>query len=240
MPRFTDNVPNSTFSFSQVDLNQLGAAEYTLVDIQIDASGSVSGFGSDMEKFIGTVVEACRKSPRSDNLLLRVSKFNGRLQEIHGFKLLQDCNPADYINTLRPSGSTALYDATHNGIQAVVEQGRILSQNDFLANGIVFIVTDGENNGSAVGVNTIQQAIAASVQGETLESLQTILIGVNSGGTLTRYLDDFKTQAGLGAFHAMQGATSQDLARLANFVSKSISSQSQALGTGSASVALTF
>jgi hypothetical protein len=53
-------------------------------------------------------------------------------------------------------------------------------------------------------------------------------------------LERFQKEAGIDQFVDIGDATPQKLAKLANFVSQSISSQSQALGTGAASQQLQF
>jgi hypothetical protein len=84
-----------------------------------------------------------------------------------------------------------------------------------------------------------KQAIAAAVQGEQLESMRTILIGVNAvqyASTLTQYASDL----GFDQYEDIGNASASTLAKLGAFVSRSISTQSQALGTGGPSQVLSF
>jgi stage V sporulation protein SpoVS len=53
-------------------------------------------------------------------------------------------------------------------------------------------------------------------------------------------LEDFQKDAGLTQFIDVGDGTPQRLAKLAGFVSKSVSSQSQAIGSGSVSQPVTF
>ena len=69
----------STFTFSPVNLTTLGATEYTLVSVTADRSGSVRDFAREMEKALKEIVSACRKSPRADNLLLRLTRFDHQI-----------------------------------------------------------------------------------------------------------------------------------------------------------------
>ena len=68
-----------------------------------------------------------------------------------------------------------------------------------------------------------------------------VLIGVNvTNPTLAAYLSSFKTDAGFTQYIELDNATAGKLAKLAEFVSKSISAQSQALGTGGPSKQLSL
>jgi uncharacterized protein YegL len=74
-----------------------------------------------------------------------------------------------------------------------------------------------------------------------LESIKLILIGVNdSSSHLKRYLDDFKTDAGFDEYISLGDVTPAKLAKLAEWISQSISSASQSLGTGGPSKAVNF
>src|SRR5918993_5585123 len=106
--------PNSHYGYSATRLEELGATEYTVVTVACDVSGSTAAFIFDMESALARIVQACKSSPRADNLLLRLVAFDDTLSELHGFKLLENCDPADYGGILRTGGSTALYDAAEN------------------------------------------------------------------------------------------------------------------------------
>jgi uncharacterized protein YegL len=264
MPRFGESTSQAItgLQFSAVDLKDLGATEYTLVGIVADRSGSTALFQTEMESCIGEIVSACRKSPRADNLLLRVTTFDSRLAEVHGFRPLPDCNPDDYKDSMPPGGLTALYDAAVNAVESVIRQGKELVDNDYSANGIVFVITDGANNTGTFTANTVKETIARAVQSESLESIITILVGVNVS-VADPYLSDFAKEAGFTPvpvedpstgnpvldangdpktvpFVALADASAKTLARLARFVSRSISSQSGAIGTGGPSQSLSF
>ena len=157
MPSLMNKDPMQThqtlhkFQFSGVELDKLGASGYTIVTIVQDTSTSVTDFKDDMEKTLKQILEACAKSPRSEQLLLRLVEFNSSLNEIHGFR-----------------------------------------------------------------------------------ELRTIDAGVID------FLNGFKDEAGFDQFVEMGAATPAKLAKLAAFVSQSVSSTSQALGTGQPSQPLTF
>lgn len=232
----------STFTFSPVDLKTLGATEYTLVSIVADHSGSVRDFAREMEKSLKEIVSACRKSPRADNLLVRLTRFDHEIEEIHGFRQLADCATDAYDGILEARGTTSLYDAAVNGVDAAARQGAELLANDFSANAIVFVITDGvDYRGSTATPSEVKKAIERAMKAECLESIVTVLIGVNVQDSLVAdALKRFSVEAGFSQYVPIADASAANLAKLASFVSRSISSQSQSLGTGGPSKALTF
>lgn len=235
------NLPNSHYGYSATRLEDLGATEYTIATIVADVSGSTAAFTLDMEAAITRIVQACKFSPRADNLLLRLVAFDDSLSELHGFKLLENCHLADYGGSLRSGGSTALYDATENAVASTTNYAQKLSSADFSANAILFVITDGADNASRVTAKRVKAALTDAVKSEALESVVSILIGVNvMDAEVGRYLKKFQLEAGFTQYVELDKADAKTLARLAEFVSRSISAQSQALGTGGTSQPLVF
>ena len=236
------NLNTSHYGYSGTRIQDLGASEYTIVTVAVDVSGSVGGLEKDLEKAVKAVVGACKYSPRADNLLIRIVSFNHNMNELHGFKLLQNCNEADYTSILRASGSTALYDATANAIEATTEYGKKLYNNQFTTNGIVVVITDGcESGDSKLTENGVKKLLGDAIRAESLESLKTILIGINvQSSYVSTALKAFKDGVGFDQYEEVDNADAKTLAKVADFVSKSISAQSQALGTGGPSQSLTL
>lgn len=235
-------LPTGSYGYSAVSLNELGATEYTIVTIVQDTSSSVQGFKPEMEKAIAEIVKACRFSPRADNLLIRLTTFNSNMDEIHGFKLLSECNQDDYLDCLNVGGMTALFDATENAITATTDYAKTLTENDFDVNGIIIVLTDGWDNVSKLGPANVKASIEKVMKAESVESLVTILIGVgtNYDPSISDALNNFKDEAGLTQYVEIADASAKTLAKLAEFVSQSISAQSISLGTGGPSQPLSL
>lgn len=254
MPRILDPdmethaIAGSTFQFSAVKPSNLGANEYCLATIVIDGSGSTEPFWPGIRSAVLESVRAlrgtkARPNPRADNTLLRVVVFDHVLHEIHGFRMLTECNDDDYQSLRCPAGTTALYDATYTSIQATLEESKVLEKNRFQSNGIVIVITDGAEyppNASTATRGMIAKSVQDARASEVLESLVTILVGVNATGPTAQYLDAFQKEAGFQQYVQLNDAAQDTLGRLGGFVSRSISSQSQALGTGGPSQSLTF
>jgi uncharacterized protein YegL len=235
------NFTDSQFQFSTMPVERLGATEYTLVTLAIDMSGSVSGFESELTSSIKEVVNACKKSSRAENLLLRLVTFNNNVYEEHGFKLIKDIQDTDYNQVIQPNGLTALYDATINSVDSIKEYGKTLVEQDFDVNGITIVVTDGMDNRSQYNSSNVKDSISDISFEEVLESMVTILVGVNTKRSdVQQYLSDYSNEGGFTQYVDVEDADANNLAKLANFISKSISNQSQSLGTGGPSQPLSF
>ena len=235
------NIPivgGGAFNFSATKPETLGATEYSIVTLVVDISGSVIPFSVELLETVKSVVKACQKSPRAENLLFRLVSFNSNVMEVHGFVQLNGINADDY-QALQCGGATALFDAVHESIGATISYGQRLIDQDFDCNAIVFVCTDGMDVCSAMTPRTIKDLVDKAITGEQLESLTTILVGVNVDDCEDE-LENFVKEANLSQFINIGDATPQKLAKLAQFVSKSISSTSQSLGTGGASQQLTF
>lgn len=226
------------FKFSGIRTEHLGATEYTLVVMAVDVTGSVFGFENDLRNCLIKAVESCQKSPRSDNLLLRVitfsTRFHNGVEELHGFKPLSEIDPQNDYPQLHLGGMTPLCDAVFSSVGAVNAYAKKLMDDDFQTNGIVFVITDGADNDSSTTEKMIQAEINKAIKGEDIESLITVLIGINAV-KYKRELESFQKQSGIDKYIDAGDATKGKLAKLAEFVSQSVSSQSQALGTGSPS-----
>jgi uncharacterized protein YegL len=242
----TITVPGSgNFQFSAVRIDDLdGATEYTLVTIIVDISGSVRGFAAKLLDCIKSIVKSCQKSPRSENLLIRLLTFNTKITEVHGFVNLKDINLDDYED-LQCGGLTALFDASYDGIGSTTEYARRLVEQEFDCNGAVYIITDGDDNSSTMTPQAIMEKKNLALQNEDIESILTILVGLHDpnmtwSNHIPAYLENFRKEAGFDQFVDVGEATEAKLAKLAGFVSQSISSQSQALGSGAPSQTLDF
>jgi hypothetical protein len=245
MPRLTqqdgmEQVHGNNFQFSAAKMKRLvGASEYTLATIATDVSYSLDGHEKDIELMLKTAAEACQDSARHDSLLLRHLSFSDTVDEGHGFTLLADLKTDQYDGVIKIRSNTALNEATFNAIEATRLRGKQLLDAGYNCNGIVFVITDGMNNIHNVSAAQIRDAIKQVKQTESLESLVTILIGINVKDPMVKdALDNFAKDTGMTHFIAMEDVSRKSLAKLGGFISQSISSTSQALGSGGPSKAL--
>lgn len=224
----------SGYKFSATKVDALGAAEYTLATVVLDVSGSVASYRQQLEQMVKTIFIAMKKSPRADNLMFRVVLFDDYIKEFHGFKLLSGIQESDYNGCINIGGSTALFEAMDEAIQATTAYGKQLTSQDFTVNGITVVVTDGGNNaGTIMDPKIVKTSKENAQKTEALESNLTILVGVTNDDTnLDHYLQNVKDNAGIDSYISIGTATPGKIAKLAQFISQSISSQSSSLGTG--------
>jgi len=232
----------SNYKFSGTRIDKLGASEYTLVDIVCDASTSVEPFAPALETMLKTVWKACYSSKRKDNLMIRLTQFSHRVTELFGYKLLASdpknsndpgLKESDLNGILNIGGNTALFEAVDAAVSCMAAYGKSLLAQEFQANGIIFVITDGMNNEGHLTPEDIAKSVAKAKMTEVLESLTIVLIGVTSGSVdMNTYLKDFADRAKIDRYIDIGSATAGKLAKLGDFVSQSISSTSQALGSG--------
>lgn len=234
-------ISNFGFSGTQIDDLKDLAGEFTLANVEIDVSPSTGPFIDELKKALGVVVESLSMSPRVNNLLMRLESFNEDLVEIHGFTPLTNVQQGNY--DFKCGGRrTALYDAILSGIESCEAYGKMLDEKDFTVNAISFVITDGMENASqkVMTPNEIAKKQESVRTSEHLESYKTILIGVGEQSSVEQYLNALKDDAKLDQFIWIGDATPKSLAKLADFISRSVSSASAALGTGGASQNLVF
>ena len=224
----------SGFQYSTVKMEMLGASEYTIVQIIVDLTGSVQGFRDQIVDCLKLITESCKKHPRVENILIRVCTFNSRTGsiEVHGFVPLSSVDVKIYDGIDNPYGSTPLMDAHLNALESLFQYGTELINQQYTVNSVLFVLTDGEENSSKYA--TMDKIVAVNTKlksGDPIESFTSILVGFNDQQCST-YLLDYQQKSGIDAYKSVGDATPNNLAKLANFVSQSVSTVSVACGGG--------
>lgn len=237
MPRLDQMTQGAVqgFSFSGARPERLGASEYTLATIVVDVTGSVSGFENDLRSCAQSAIDACRKSPRGENVLARLVVFNEAPREVFGFMPLSDIDAA-MIVLPQPRGGTALIDAIYAGAAAANAYGKQLFDQDYLVNAVCYVITDGDDTCSRISARMARAEVESGAKAEYLDDSQIFLIGVNAGACSGK-LSNLATELGLQGYIDAGDADPSALAKVARFISKSISSVSQSLGSGQSSSA---
>ena len=109
--------------------------------------------------------------------------------------------------------------------------GQKLEDDEFGVNAIAFIITDGDNTYSTATEQMVKEEMEKAVTGEIVESMVSVLIGINAA-YYKNELERFQKNAGITQYIDAGDVTKGKLAKLADFVSQSINSQSLAIGNG--------
>jgi hypothetical protein len=240
MPRLfateSSPLPSGGYQFSHESLENLGSSEYTLVTVALDISGSTHSFHEDVKECMKSILRSCRMSPRADSIMMRVVEFNHTIKEIHGYVQLANLDESIYDSGYHAGGTTDLFGAMLNTQEAAFAYGDQLTQSDYSVNAINIVVTDGYDTENNASPEMIKRSTEQAFTSEKLESILSILVGLNEG----HELKDVASRAGINQFIPIQSVDDKAFAKLAQFISSSIDSQSQALGTGGPSQLLNF
>jgi len=236
-------LPGSGYGYTGTNIDDLTSFENTNATGLLDESGSTRAFARQMELCTQEIIRSLRHCPAADKLIYRHCHFDTNFREIHGFKPLADCHEKDYDGIWAGGGQTALYNSCDNVLRATLDYAEKQAAKRYVVNGIVYIITDGVDylaGGNGLKQDDVKSALARCISSEALESLMTILIGVNDDPGIRRDLETFQQNVGFTQFVPIEKADEKTLAKVANFVSQSVQSQSQSLGSGGPSQSLTF
>lgn len=258
MPRLKDmkNYNFGNFVFTGVRPDTLEEPEYTVVNIVTDKTGSISHFADEILEMEKQIIRDAKRPGYGQKLIVRATRFNSQeIEELHGFKTVTDIDIEAEYPEIYPSGMTPLLDAAGDGVAAVKCYCKELYYNDYTVNGLVVIVTDGlENYSKKTDMDELVNLSKSTLQSESMDSFKIIVIGINTSFSAQQDYTRFDVQGGdtigdvLKRFSENIQAEFIDagdvkegvIGKVAGFISRSISSTSQALGTGAPSQKLDF
>ncbi len=131
------------------DLEDIEAAEVTLVTLLVDESSSIEGYGLTRAVQDGhrELVQALRSSDEADGLMLALWTFHGSRQVVHGYLPVEQAEPLTDAR-YRPRGCTSLYDAWCEALASNVAYAQQLRDGGAPVRSVVVVITDGEDTAS--------------------------------------------------------------------------------------------
>jgi von Willebrand factor type A domain len=205
------------------DLEDIAAADVTLVTVLIDASSSIADRGLEQAVRDGqtALLDAFSGAREKDAILVALWTFASATRVVHSYVPVEDAVRLD-AKSYRASGATALYDTWCDALTANVAYAQRLRDGGTPTRSVVVVVTDGEDVGSKRGA-----AHCARLSSDLLASeLFTLaFVGVGSGA-------DFEAVARAmgvpqGCVLVQKDATAQGLRRAFQLVSRSAIRASQ-------------
>lgn len=233
-----DILGTGAFQFSGATMDKLSelSSEFTLVTLAVDVSYSVESVIGELQHMVREVITVAKKDPNSDKILIRLLTFSNDVTEVLGFKPSNEIDVND-IN-LSVTGSTALYQAVEDGVRATESYAKVLYDQDFIVNSLIITLTDGYENCSRTSTElTVKKAFDdLRAKREELESMISVIIGT----PMNTAVEDFAKNVGITESIDAGDFDVGVIKRIGNFVSKSISAQSKAIGSGGPSQVISF
>jgi len=227
------------FHYSPIGIEKLDDDQYTFLIMAYDTTGSVRGFAELMNLLNEKLLSACQKLPKVHNIIVMMVEFNDSIgvKEIHGFKLLTDIDPANDYPEFKPWGGTNLYDAAFMTVEAAITEGARLYDKGYTVNGVIFIVSDGDENSSRKihDPGEIKVKTDEARRGEKISFLQTVLIGVKDpeitgevwADEISVRLEEFQLKAGIDKYVDIGDATEESILKLVFDISQITSEVSE-------------
>ncbi len=224
------------FTFSAVSPEDLGELGYTVATVVLDESGSLEYKKDLLVKLLKIVAEGLKKSSRAETILLRVITFNWVVREIHGFKPVTQIDLNEY-NQIKPDGRTALIDAMFSAVASTFEYAKKLEELDYDSNACIYVITDGMDNESKKPAREVSDQLERIKAGEEIESIVTALFGVNDptcgwSQDVAQALSALQSEVDFTEYIDAGDVDEKNIGKIGGIVSSSITSTSQALGTG--------
>ena len=233
-------IPGDKYGYTGTPVDSLQSFENTIAIGLVDESGSTTRFAQELEKCVKEVVKSLRDSEHADKLLYAHYHFSTNFREVHGFKELSNISVDDYDGCWNGGGVTTLYDSEVRVVQFLDDYSEQMRKQRYLCNGIIYVLTDGCEYGSTLTESAVVNALQNISINEGLESFISILIGINDDPNVQAKLEEHAKKCGFSQYIKAGNASQKTLSKIAGFVARSISSQSQMLGTGGPSQSLTF
>ncbi len=231
-------IPGGNYGYTGAAVETLTSFENTLALTLFDESGSTRAFARQMELAVKQIVRFLRRSPRADNLLYTHYHFDRSLKEILGWTPLQQVVEDQFDGCWAGGGSTNLFYSEEKVLDIMLDYAKRQAQRRYICNGILCTMTDGEDYtiptdiGYGKKESDVELAFGRVITSEDLESMVAIMIGINPDTGVQSRLEAHAMKVGYTRYLPVEKADEKTLARIADFISQSIQSQSQALKSG--------
>ena len=216
---------NFDYNFGNFNPNEVEVAETINAVFIVDTSSSVVSYGQELNKAINEFTARMQKSHAAANLFVSIIEFNDNINVTSGFRPISEIPVIDLVP--RIGGCTALFKACAVGLKNALDYRKDLENAGVNCKTLLFVITDGEDNASG---NVVAADVKAMIDDLLKEernffSFESILFGVGND----RSFED--AQKNMGIKHlAKVGTTADEIRKMINFISSSITSVSTGQG----------
>jgi uncharacterized protein YegL len=216
---------NFDYNFGNFNPNDVQTEDTINAVIAIDISSSVHGYGAELNAAYNEFIARMQKSHAASNLFVSLIYFNSDVSVEHGFRPISELQPINLIP--RIGGTTALFKACAVGLKNAIDYRKDLENAGVNCKTLLFVITDGEDNasGGVVGADVKAQIDGLLQEERNIFSFESILFGVGNASEFE------KAQKEMGIKHlAKVGTTADEIRKMINFISSSITSVSTGQG----------
>lgn len=218
------------FNSANFDPNSLANQTSTAICciVVTDVSPSIDSYVDAMNTASRDVfMQELKNSHRKNDILIKNITFCEKVEHKSGFLPITNLSD-DYLDVVPQGRGTALYQAVDEALTHAISYREDLEAQGIEVRTTVFIITDGEDNSSALkSADNVKQHVAALRSNEAWASTFTInMLGVGNEPTFRRACVDM----GLNPDKCLStiGATAKEIRAQMGVVSQSVSSSAQA------------
>lgn len=213
------------YDYGNFDPADMGVSETINAVIVIDTSSSVVSYAKELNSAFNEFITRMQKSHAAPSLFVSLVEFNSDVKVTHGFRPVTELKPIDL--TSRIGGYTALYKACKVSLENALNYRQDLEKAGVNCKTLFFVITDGEDNASGGVVAADVKTIIQNLQKEerNIFSFESILFGVGNDSSFEN------AQKDMGIAHlAKVGTTADEIRKMINFISSSVTSVSSGQG----------
>ena len=220
----TDQDVNYDYNFGNYNPNDVEVSETINVVVVMDTSGSVSQYASELSNAFNEFIVRMQKSHAANQLFVSQIEFSSSVSVVSGFRPISEIQPIDLSK--RIGGMTALYDACKTGLKNALDYRKDLENSGVNCKTLFFVLTDGEDNSSSANPSEVKKMIDDLLKEErNFFSFESILFGIGTDSNFEAAQKDMGIK-----YLAKVGTTADEIRKMINFISSSITSVSTGQG----------
>lgn len=141
-------------------VEELDSEVVNLIMVEIDQSGSMDSFSSDMKKSLGDFKDSIVSSREADTILVARANFMESTVDISGYKKINE-----FDTDFEADGYTPLFDAIEKGVDKLTNDNQTgymdyLKQQGMRVKAVFSVFSDGNDNNSNTSFDIAKDKIA--------------------------------------------------------------------------------
>jgi uncharacterized protein YegL len=217
------------FNYGNYDPDEVEVEDTINAVFVIDVSSSVSSYVDELNEGMNNFTQRMQKSHVSEKLFVSIVEFASDVKVRSGFQPIDQIPTIDFNNSI--GGMTALYDGTKKGLDNALDYRNGLENAGVNCKTLLFVITDGDDNKSVNSPSAVKDTINDLLKEErNFASFESILFGVGKNSGMESYFTKAADEMGIKNVATIDN-TADDIKKMINFISSSVSSAS---GSGTA------